>query len=878
MMGSTHPPVRALHLKRIAFFLAAAWTMAVSLGTVWDLRNRYKDALESARLQAAESFEKDLVYQRWADDHGGVYVPVTQETPPNPYLSHVKNRDVTTTSGLHLTLMNPACMTRQMQELGRDLYGHQGHMTSLKPIRPENAPDAWEADALRAFERGKTEVAELKKIGDKDYLRLMRPLLTEARCLKCHEEHGYKVGDLRGGISESVPMAPLWALMRRHMAGVTLGYGVIWLLGLGGIRLSASHLRRRISERDRAEEALRLTRYSIDRTKAAIYWMGADGRFTDVNETACRVLGYTRAELLAMTIHDIDLGLPAERWAAHWAELEEHGALLFESTHRAKDGRVFPVEISANHVIFEGRQLSCALATDITDRRRAEVERERLSTAIEQAGEIVVVTDPEGTIEYVNPAFEAATGYSRDEAIGQNPRILKSGAQDDAFYRELWETITSGRTWEGRMVNRRKDETLYTEEATISPVLGPSGRIVNYVAVKRDITKHLQLEARLQQSQRMESIGRLAGGVAHDFNNILTGISGFTEFALTTAPADWPLREDLAEVLKLSKRAANLTYQLLAFSRRQTLQPAVLELNELVGDMAKMLRELIGEDIDLVFVPAENLGEVKADPGQIEQVVMNLALNARDAMPDGGKLTIETANVALDEEYASTHHAVTPGEYIMVAITDTGCGMDESVRERLFEPFFTTKDKGKGTGLGLATVYGIVKQHGGNIWVYSERGTGTTFKVYLPRVAEAAKAKEPAPPVESLSGTETLLVVEDEAAVLKTVERTLQARGYRIFAAGTPSEADAILAEHGADIALLLTDVVLPERNGRQLYESARERHAGLRVLYMSGYTENAIAHHGVLDPGTPFIQKPFTPSALAHKVREVLEGPAPGR
>ena len=382
-----------------------------------------------------------------------------------------------------------------------------------------------------------------------------------------------------------------------------------------------------------------------------------------------------------------------------------------------------------------------------------------------------------------------------------------------------------------------------------------------------------QLETQLRQSQKLEAVGQLAGGVAHDFNNILTGIGGYTNFVLERLEKETQDYQDLSEVRRLTDRAADLTRQLLAFSRRQTLVPVVLNINAVLENLAKMLKRLIGEHLNLAFHPAADLGNARADPGQIEQVMMNLALNARDAMPDGGQLTIETANVELDQSHADRYVGVTPGRYVMLAVSDNGCGMDEATLEQIFEPFFTTKELGKGTGLGLATVYGIVKQHGGNIWVHSEPGKGTTFKIYLPRVGEEAETldRKRADPPPMLGG-ETILLVEDEESVREIARRGLKDYGYAIISAGSPEEAEKMFDEHGDRIDLLLTDVVLPGRNGRQLYEALKAKSPSLKVLYTSGYTDNAILHHGVFDANTSFIQKPFTPSSLARKVREILD------
>jgi two-component system, cell cycle sensor histidine kinase and response regulator CckA len=394
------------------------------------------------------------------------------------------------------------------------------------------------------------------------------------------------------------------------------------------------------------------------------------------------------------------------------------------------------------------------------------------------------------------------------------------------------------------------------------------------LGVWQDVTERRSLEEQLRQAQKMEAVGRLAGGVAHDFNNLLTTILGYSELVLgRLAPSD-PVRGDLQEVRRAAERAAALTGQLLAFSRKQVLQPKAFDLNEGMRNLEKMLGRLIGEDIELTTQLEPSLGTVIADPGQIDQVIMNLAINARDAMPEGGRLAIETANADLDEDYARQHVGVRPGPYVMLAVSDTGVGMDAETRERIFEPFFTTKEPGKGTGLGLAMVYGTVKQSGGNIWVYSEPGHGTTFKIYLPRTDAPAMAAE-AGAVRSGGGSETVLLVEDEEPVRRFARRVLESAGYVVIEAPHAEEALRIVSEWTAPIDLLLTDTVMPGMSGPRLASKLRERFPGTKILYTSGYTDAGIAQQGVLDPPAPFLQKPFTPDSLLRKLREALEGEA---
>ena len=398
------------------------------------------------------------------------------------------------------------------------------------------------------------------------------------------------------------------------------------------------------------------------------------------------------------------------------------------------------------------------------------------------------------------------------------------------------------------------------------------GQLVRVWGTQRDVTEQRHLEEQFRQSQKMEAVGQLAGGIAHDFNNLLTAILGNTQLLLRELPPGDSMHGDVEEIRKASERAASLTRQLLAYSRRQMLQPEVLDLNVVMAEMDKMLRRLIGEHIDLVAVFAPDLGRVRADPNQIEQVIVNLAVNARDAMPDGGKLTIATANVDLDETFAQAHLGSVPGSYAMLAVTDTGVGMDATVRAHLFEPFFTTKEVGRGTGLGLATVYGIVKQSGGYISVYSEPGHGSSFKIYLPRIATPAEPPAGAPKGGPAPGSETVLVVEDEPAVLTLSRRALESQGYVVLAASDADAALRVVERHGGMIHLLLTDVVMPGLSGRELADRLSAQRPGIRVLYMSGYPGDAVVQHGTLPLGSAFLQKPFSPDGLARKVRDVLD------
>lgn len=539
-----------------------------------------------------------------------------------------------------------------------------------------------------------------------------------------------------------------------------------------------------------------------------------------------------------------------------------------------KDGSVRLLEVSEIPVFDDqGAVIDVeGIAHDITQSRKDETERHLLATAIDQAAESLIITDRNGIIEYVNPAATRASGYTRAEMVGQNPRMLKSGQHDIAFYDGLSSTIASGSAWRGRLATQRKDGTLYVEDAFITPVRNDADEVVHFACAKRDVTDQVKLEKELRQAQKMEAIGQLAGGVAHDFNNLLTVIISHSEMAQVDLPPDCPLTADLVAILDAGERAAVLTRQLLAFSKRQVLEPRVLDLNMVVENMTNMLRRVIGEDIQLRTALDPDLGRIEVDTGQMEQVLMNLTVNARDAMPRGGRLTLETTNVVLEPDQTGHRPEVEPGPYVMLAVTDTGQGMDAETRSRIFEPFFTTKEAGKGTGLGLATVFGIVNQSSGHIEFSSEVDEGTTFKIYLPRVARPIQAEAIKPAVGDTAGSETILFVEDDDAIRKMVKRILEQNGYTVLVAASGEEALEIGDAQGSAIDLLVTDVILPGARGTEVADSMLRARPDLRVLFMSGYAKGALANRDLSSSKMQFLPKPLASSTLLHKIREMLD------
>ena len=607
----------------------------------------------------------------------------------------------------------------------------------------------------------------------------------------------------------------------------------------------------------------------------AIVMADPRGEVLEANASFERIFQYSPEEAKGRLINELVAPPHLAGEADELSERTQKGEVVQKDVvRRRKDGALIVTSVLAYPIVIDGGIVGfCGIYRDITEQKRTEETLNKLSRAVEQTAENIFITDREGRIEYVNPAFEELTEYSSAEVLGNTPRILKSGRQDPEFYTALWETIESGRPFRGTLINRKKSGKVYYEEKTITPVKDRQGKITNFISTGKDITDRMELEERLLQAQKLEAVGRLAGGVAHDFNNLLTAVIGYGELLASRLGSDDPLRQMAQEIIRGGQRGAALARQLLAFSRKQVLQPRVIDLNDIILNIRNMLERLIPENIKLVTRPGTAIGSVKADPGQIEQVIVNLVINARDAMPNGGALTIETLAVDLDNGYAFQPLVHTRGRYIMLAVSDTGVGMDSETQSHVFEPFFTTKEHG-GSGLGLATVYGIVNQSGGTVWLYSELGQGTTVKVYLPSCEEAAETDQQEAPTPRLSaGAETVLLVEDNSQVRELAAEILRTRGYRVLEASGGEAALRIAREHrGRSIDLLITDVVMPEMSGPQLAQLMAASGQQVKVLYISGYTDNWIVHHGVLEGATSFLQKPFTPGVLAGKVREVLD------
>ncbi len=637
-----------------------------------------------------------------------------------------------------------------------------------------------------------------------------------------------------------------------------------------------------VDDQKRAEEALRRRegeyRLLVDAIPAIIWVAGPDGANVHSNRQWYDYTGLRPEETLAngweRAIHPDDVATMYPRWAACVASGQpydcEHRIRRADGAYRWHLIRATPLRDG------EGRVLRWyGTCTDIHDRKQAEASVLLRDRAIRAVASGILITDPnqpDNPVVYASPGFERLTGYAQGEVLGRNCRFLQGPDTDPGAVAYVRELVAVGREGSVELLNYKKDGTPFWNALSVSPVRDEAGRLTHFVGVQTDVTERRRLEEQFRQAQKMEAVGRLAGGVAHDFNNLLTVINGYSSVLLAALHEHDRSRPAGEEIHKAGERAAALTGQLLAFSRKQILQPKVLDLNALIVNVRTMLGRLIGEDVELVTTTTRDLAPIKADPTQVEQVLLNLAVNARDAMPRGGRLTVETANVVLDEAAVKDCPEVRPGPYVLLAVTDTGTGMDRGTQDRIFEPFFTTKGPGKGTGLGLAMVYGFVKSSDGHIRVESDVGAGTTFKVYFPALAGGEAAGDKATAAGPRGGTETVLVVEDEAGVRELVGHLLGQLGYRVLRAANGAEALAVAVEHKGRIDLLLADVVLPGMSGPQVAEALLLGHPEARVLYLSGYTDDAVFRHGVQEAETAFLQKPFTTAALAAKVRAVLK------
>ena len=739
--------------------LSLAWTLLLSFLLYFSLIEQREAIYSFAKSEADVLIKHMMAARSWNATHTGVYVEANEKTPSNPYLHGlVKEQNITTPSGRKLTLVNPAYMTRLINEYFNNIDKRVAHITSLKPIRPENAADPWETKALQSFEQGVKEVAEITNDNGKPVMRLMRPLFVEKACMKCHAAQGYKVGDIRGGITASVPFDKHADYIEHLNIRESVAYASIWLFGLTGF-----------------------------------------------------FFGYRR------------------------------------------------------------------LSTGELKLRMAKKDIHILSASVEQASEAVIITNKDGDIEYVNSSFVRLTGYTKEEAIGKNPRILKSGMHDARFYRGIWKNLAEGKPWQGRIIDQRKDGSCYPVLLTISPIKNDAGEITHYVGSQQDLREYERLEEQFHQAQKMEAIGTLVGGIAHDFNNTLAGITGNLYLVRASAAADPEIDSRLEAIEELSFQAASTIQQLLAFARKdetKTTHPVVV--STFLKDVINVVRIAIPENIELDLKIADEGLIVAGDINQLQQVLVNLINNARDAM-EGVRLPcihIGLHRFVADQSFTDAHPDTTSKEFAHIEISDNGCGIREEYLRHIFEPFFTTKEVGKGTGLGLSMAYGAVQSHDGILEVESQLGKGTTFHIWLPLTGpESTTATTREADTEAVRGEgETILLVDDEATVVETEKAILENLGYSVLTAGDGNEAVQAY-QNNSNIDLLLMDVVMPNMSGPEAARVIRSINPDVKIIFATGYDRYNTKLGKQNLQSEIIISKPFSIGQLSRLVRDVLEG-----
>ena len=661
---------------------------------------------------------------------------------------------------------------------------------------------------------------------------------------------------------------------RRRKDGTSVDVSILgYPITFNGEQVGVYAIYKDITERRRREQALRASekqyRNLVDNALVGIYKTDLEGNILYANEALINMLefeSYEDMKSVGVLARYSDLG---DRDTFIKTIKETGKANDFEVDLLTKSGAVRNVILTG---VLEGGVIS-GMILDITERQQAVEERIRLATAVEQAAESVIISDRRGTIHYVNPAFERLSGFGSEDIVGKNFRILKSDRHDETFYREMWKMITSGKAWAGRISNRMKDGSLRQFETTISPIRDKNGVIANFVSVNRDVTQEVALEAQLFQAQKMEAVGTLAGGIAHDFNNLLQVIQGYTEVLQNEVGRNKYGLEALQKIHRSAKRGAELTRQLLTFSRKVQSERRPLDLNREVEQVKKLLERTIPKMIEIELYLSENPAVVSADPIQVEQTIMNLAVNAKDAMPEGGKIVIETDRVRLDEKFCKTHLGARPGDYVLLSISDTGHGMNREIVDHVFEPFYTTKDVGKGTGLGLAMVYGIVKNHEGYILCYSELNTGTTFKIYLPAMEQSGQRLK-ADEVEDLfkGGDETILLVDDEEYIRELGVELLTDAGYKVLTATDGEEGFELYRKKQEDIDLVILDLVIPGMGGKKCYEEILKINPKAKILIVSGYSANGPGKEAIEAGAKGFVGKPFDVNHLLETIREILD------
>jgi PAS domain S-box-containing protein len=855
------------------------WTGFVLMSLMWELQAYHSSIQRMARETANMSIEKDLAYRSWAGSHGGVYVPITARTPPNPYLADILERDISTPSGRKLTLMNPAYITREVFDLeSENSKMHPiSHITSLHPIRHENYADSWETTTMQTFDQGAENGDTILTSNDKLYFRFMRPLITTQSCLQCHARQGYKEGDVRGGISITLPLEPIAASMQISTTSITKKHISLWLIGMSGIVLAWITIQRRTTRQERLQQKLKESeerfRSLYNNTTIGMYRTTPDGRILMTNPAGLRILGYDSfSELEKRNLENEGFESGDSRkefrtllekdgfvrgFESKWKRIDGSGIIVHENAAAVRDSR-------GNVLYYDGT------FEDVTERRQAEealLESEERLRRLSSAAFEGIVFSEDGKIIDANEQLAHMLGYTLSELIGTFAVEFVAPESRD-FILEKMRTGYEG-TYEYFCL--RKDGTIFPVEAR-GRMLMLQNRKVRVTAI-RDITEKRALEQQIIQSQKLESIGTLAGGIAHDINNILQIISGHSHM-LAARGMDHPkFEKSVQTIIQACDRGTATVKQILAFARKATVQQSLVRPNTLIDELAQMISGTFPRTVHILKNLEHPLPYVNIDATQMNQVLLNMCINAKDAMHGAGVLTISThlaSGTTLQERYPDA----IGNDYVMISVADTGEGIDETTKERIFEPFFTTKDKGKGTGLGLSVAYGLVRQHNGFVDVVSSPGKGTTFQILLP----AIEGEGPTEHVESRvdehapGGDETILVVEDEEELRALAKVQMEARGYTLLFASSGLEGLQTFIEHENDIRLVITDYGMPAMTGGDLLRAIRRKSKNVPIVILSGFLEPELSKQLLADGATDFVLKPVQMKTLLSKVRTILD------
>jgi PAS domain S-box-containing protein len=757
-----HKVTTEKRIKRFVLALGCFWTVVVLLSFAWSAIHLQNTGMDMAKVEAATAYESDVFYKKWNAMHGGVYVPVSENTPPNPFLT-TNRRDVVTTNGEQLTLINPAYMARQVNELQEESPGLRGHLTSLKPMRPQNAPDAWEREGLLSFEQGAHEAYAIREVDGEKYFRLIRPMYVEEACLRCHSDQGYKVGDVRGGIGVSIPIRKTLDIVRREQVEIAGMHGLLWFLGitvlwLGSRRLYASVRDCVLAERRLIDKEAKF-RAIFEQANDPIWLVNLEsGRIEAFNDQAHESLGYSREEYKNLQLADIEANPSCEEVQRHAERMETVGWDVFETQHRTKGGEIREVSVSTRLLALNEKKYALSILRDTTEQKQAEKER-------------------------------------------------------------------------------------------------------------------LLFEMQLGQTQKLESLGVMAGGIAHDFNNILQTILGNADLVLRETPPNSKQSKRIEAIQVASRRAGELTDQMLAYSGKGAIEMKQIDLSRVVQEMAQLLEISHSKRTALRYAFEENLPAIEADTSQLRQIVMNLVVNASEAIGDeSGLVSVSTGAIALEKNNSVSIHpsgSLPEGRYVYLKVSDTGCGMSDDVQRRLFEPFYTTKFSGR--GLGMAAVLGIVKAHKGALSIKSSSGEGASVEVYFPALDKPMEVFPEESPEDEWRGRGTVLVVDDEPQLLKVQKLTLEHKGFSVLTASDGVEAIELYEKHAEEITCVLLDLMMPRMGGEEAYAELRRIQADVPIILMSGYNDSDLDGRVTNADGVEFLKKPCASKTLFEKIYSVM-------